>query len=119
MDIIQIREKVALNALNNFSQRFKTRLIHIHYIEFNSIRCSIRVPKAKGRVRTNVTVENWCSDQEGQQCVEKDVEKLDKFFCLCPNDIHDGLFEVFLIDLTVMMMMVMVVMLMMRIRLLS
>ena len=68
-----------------------------------------------------MTVENGCSDQEGEKCVEKNVEELDKFFCLCPNDIHDGLFEIFLIDLIVMVvvMMVMVVVLMMYIALLS
>jgi hypothetical protein len=55
-----------------------------------------------------VSVENWRSNQQRQERVEKNVEKLNEFFGLRPNDVHDRLFEVLLVDLMMMMMVVMV-----------
>ena len=64
-------------------------------------RGSIETNKNEVTIVTDVSVQNRWTNQQTQKRVEKNVQELNEFLRLSPDDVHDRLFELFLVHLMV------------------
>ena len=76
VDVVVVGEKIALDSLDDLRDAFEARLIDID----------------------DVSVEHRWTHQQTEQCVQKNVQELNEFLGLRPDDVHNRLFEIFLVN---------------------